>query len=101
IPQIIGRIKDFSISIGEPIENYGIIATKYEARNTIHNNIIKQLQREKEGPFFQTIIKQNTQTSAAAEFSDHSTLRQKWGYNENHYRAYLALTKELLEKVGE
>lgn len=100
IPQIISRIKDFSFNIGENIENYGIIATKYDARNTIHNNIIKQLEREKEGPFFKTIIKQNTQSSAAAEHSNHNTLRQKWGYNPGQYEAYYALTKELLEKVG-
>lgn len=100
IPQVISRIKDFSFNIGENIENYGIIATKYDARNTIHNNIIKQLEREKEGPFFKTMIKQNTQSSAAAEHSQHNTLRQKWGYNPGQYEAYYALTKELLEKVG-
>jgi len=100
IPQIISRVKDFSFNIDKEIENYGIIATKYDARNTIHNNIIKQLEREKDGPFFKTIIKQNTQSSAAAEHSQHNTMRQKWGYSPGQYEAYLALTNELLEKVG-
>jgi len=99
IPQIISRINDFSMNVGNRIENYGILATKYDSRNTIHNNIIRQLGREKEGPFFETIIKQNTQSSAAAEHSNHNTLRQKWGY-QGQYDAYLSLTKELLEKVG-
>ncbi len=100
IPQIISRVKDFSSNIDKDIENYGIIATKYDARNTIHNNIIKQLEREKDGPFFKTIIRQNTQSSAAAEHSQHNTLRQKWGYSPGQYETYLSLTNELLEKVG-
>lgn len=100
IPQIVTRIRDFSQNIGETIENYGIIATKVDSRNTIHNNIMRQLQKEKDGPFFKTTIRQNTQSSAAAEYStDRNTLRQKWGY-QGQYVDYLALTKELKEKVG-
>lgn len=98
IPQIVSRIEDFSHSIGEKIANYGIIATKVEVRNRIHENILKQLAREKDGPFFKALIKQNSDASGAAEHTDRNTLKQKWGYR-GQYDAYYSLTKELIERV--
>jgi len=99
IPQIVSRIEDFSHNIGENIDNFGIIATKVDARNTIHNNIMRQLKKKKDGPFFNAIIRQTTQSSAAAEYNtDRNTLRQKWGY-QGQYDDYLSLTSELIERV--
>lgn len=98
IPQIVNRIEDFSHSTGDRITNFGIIATKVELRNRIHENMLKQLARGKDGPFFNTVIKQNSDASGAAEYNERNTLKQKWGYR-GQFESYYSLTKELIERV--
>jgi chromosome partitioning protein len=39
IPQIVTRVGDFSKAISEEIEPLGIVATKYQANSTVHNNV--------------------------------------------------------------
>jgi chromosome partitioning protein len=81
IPQIVTRIRDFSEAISEEIEPMGIVATKYQANSTVHNNVLKQLRDDKDGPIvMNTIIRQANQVAAAAEFQTYSrTLKQKYG----------------------
>ncbi|MFC5081797.1 AAA family ATPase [Microvirga arabica] len=81
IPQIVTRIRDFSQAISEKIEPIGIIATKYQANSTVHNNVLKQLQDDADVPIvMDTIIRQANQVAAAAEFQNYPrTLKQKYG----------------------
>jgi chromosome partitioning protein len=81
IPQIVTRIKEFSDAISETIEPIGIVATKYQANSTVHNNVLKQLQDDAVLPVvMNTIIRQANQVAAAAEFLPYSrTIRQKYG----------------------
>ena len=105
IPQITRRIRDFSEEIAEDIEALGIVVTKYDCRSTVHKNMEKQLRQnhvadpKKWPPVFDTIIPQANQSAAAAEYSGHSTLKQKWGYQGLHERVS-ALAKEILTKLG-
>lgn len=81
IPQIITRISDFSEAISETIEPVGIVATKYQANSTVHNNVLKQLREDADLPdVMDTIIRQANAVAAAAEFQTYSrTLKQKYG----------------------
>lgn len=81
IPQIITRISDFSEAISETIEPVGIVATKYQANSTVHNNVLKQL-REDADPSRRNGHHHSPSESvaAAAEFQTYSrTLKQKYG----------------------
>jgi chromosome partitioning protein len=80
IPQIVGRIAEFSDAIGEEIAPIGIVATKFQANSTVHNNVLKQLQNDKNLPaVMSTIIRQGNAVAAAAEFVPHSrTIKQKY-----------------------
>ncbi|BDV36567.1 chromosome partitioning protein ParA (plasmid) [Methylocystis iwaonis] len=81
IPQITTRIRDFSEAISETIEPVGIVATKYQANSTVHNNVLKQLREDADLPdVMDTIIRQANAVAAAAEFQMYSrTLKQKYG----------------------
>lgn len=99
IPQIVSRIRLFSKAIAETIEPIGIIITKYQENSTVHRNTLKQLRRSsKLPPVFKTIIPLANQFSAAAEYTGHSTIKQKWGYN-NLAEKFHDLAEEILDKL--
>ncbi|MEA3034054.1 MAG: chromosome partitioning protein [Sphingomonadales bacterium] len=81
IPQIVTRVKEFSEAISEVIEPIGIVATKYQANSTVHNNVLKQLQDDLDLPVvMDTVIRQANQVAAAAEFLPYPrTIKQKYG----------------------
>lgn len=99
IPQIVERVGDFAQEIGEPIEAYGILATKYQGNSTVHETQMRLLRRQQDAPVFDTIIRQTNELSAAAEFKQVSTLRQKWGYREG-FPAYSRFVDELVARVA-
>ena len=96
IPQIISRTSAFSQNIGEPIEPYGILISKYDSRSPLHDRTIKRLREDKSPIVFKNVIPQRTATAEAAEFTDVNTLRQKYGY-EGQYDRFYELCKELME----
>lgn len=100
IPQIVTRIKSFADSIGEPIEPYGIVVTKYQSNSSLHNRTLKQLRddRAKYPPVFETVVPQANQIAESAEFTPINTLRQKYGYG-GRYDTIHALTQEVMEAV--
>lgn len=104
IPQIVGRVNEFSKEIAEPIVPYGIVISKYQAGSNVHVNTVKQLkqrhstQPEKWPPVFETIIPQANQFAGAAEYAGHSTFKQKWGYGGLAER-FIDLAKEVLTAV--
>ena len=99
IPQIISRIKQFSETIAEPIDAYGIVISKYRAQSTVHQNVLKSMKHHSDAPIFDTLIPENNQIAGAAEYKPVSTLRQKWGY-KGQFDYYKKLTKEIMEKSG-
>jgi chromosome partitioning protein len=94
IPQIVTRVNDFSNIIGENIEPLGVVISKYRAQATVHNNIVAILQEERDAPVFKTVIPENNQIAASAEFVKKGTLRQKYGY-AGQFDAYYELTQEI------
>ena len=100
IPQIVTRIKSFADSIGEPVEPYGIVVTKYQSNSSLHNRTLKQLRedRVKYPHVFSTVIPQANQIAESAEFTPVNTLRQKYGYG-GRYDTIHALTDEVMKVV--
>lgn len=99
IPQILQRVQGFAEDIGERIEPYGIVISKYRSI-TLHNRTIERLRDDKDMPrVFRTVIPESASIAGGAEYGELGTLRQRWGY-QGQYDAYVDVTKELLEVVG-
>lgn len=98
IKQIIDRVREFSETIGQRIEPLGIVITKYRAQSSVHTNQLHILKKGKDAPLFDTVVPENSEIAAAAEYKPVSTMRQKWGYR-GQFDIYRALTKEILERV--
>lgn len=96
IPQIIKRVKQFSDSIGETIECFGILATKVRGQSTVHDRTLMELKKGKDAPLFETIFYENNQMSEAAEYRDFNTLRQKWGY-QGQYERFERFAEEVIK----
>lgn len=99
IPQIVRRVRLFSDRIGEPIEALGILATKYQDQMPTHRTRLQRLKEQHDAPVFETKIPQSDKVSAAAEYREVGTFRQKWGYGERHFDAFKALAQEIMDKV--
>lgn len=99
IDQIVTRVADFAREIHEPIEPLGILATKFQVQQSVHTNQLRRLRASGRIPVFETTIPQTNEVSAAPEFQQISTLRQKWGSRVG-YPAYLAFVDELLTRVA-
>lgn len=96
IPQIVKRVKAFADEIGEPIEPLGIIISKYRAQLRLHANTVRRLRSSGDAPVFNTIVPENGHIAEAAEFTQLSTLRQKYGY-QGEFDTYKALTQEIMK----
>jgi len=101
IPQIVSRVRAFADNIGEPIEPYGIVVSKYQGNAPLHSRTLKRLQedRDKYPPIFTTVIPQADAIAAAAEFTPVNTLRQKYNYG-GRYDLFCNLAKEIMEVAG-
>jgi chromosome partitioning protein len=99
IPQIVKRVGQFSDTIADDIEAYGIVISKYREQSTTHNTTLREMRRKSDAPLFKTIIPENDKAADAAEYKPVSTLRQKWGYR-GQFDLYMALTKEIMERAG-
>jgi chromosome partitioning protein len=98
IPQIVKRVGDFSDAAGHSIEPMGILATKYRAQSSVHNQQLSLLKQGKDAPLLNTVVPENSEIAGAAEFRQASTLRQKWGYR-GQFDIYRSLAKEVIESV--
>lgn len=101
IPQIMSRISAFAGNIGEPIERYGIVVSKYQGNSPLHGRILKHLREDKDKypMVFKTIIPQADAIASAAEFTRVNTLRQKYNYG-GRYDLFRELCRELMEVAG-
>lgn len=101
IPQIVSRVRLFADNIGEEIDPLGIIVSKYRTQSTVHNAVHRRLLADDDLPVvFETIIPENNDIAASAEYKQTGTLRQKYGYR-GQFDAYRALTEEIMEAAGE
>ena len=98
IPQIVSRVDGFAKNISEVIEPLGVVISKYRAQSTVHQNVLARLQAADDPHVFETIIPENNQIAASAEFLPVSTLRQKYGY-QGQFDAYLGLAREIVATV--
>ncbi|TAM79775.1 MAG: ParA family protein [Acidobacteria bacterium] len=99
IPQIVKRVKDFAKEIGESLEPYGIIISKYRSQLRLHTNTLRRLRNNGDAPVFDTVIPESGHIAEAAEFTKLNTLRQKYGY-QGQFDTYKALTREILKAVA-
>jgi chromosome partitioning protein len=100
IPQIVSRVAGFATELGEPIEPYGILISKFRAASTVHTTMEARLRQKADPPVFETVIPESNQISAAAEYGELGTLRQRYGY-QGQFDAYRSLTKEFMAVVGD
>jgi chromosome partitioning protein len=101
IPQIQSRVRAFADNLGEEIHELGIIITKYRAASNVHNATIKRLEGDENLPVvFETRIPEGNAIAASAEFSETSTLRQKYSY-QGGYEVFRELAKEFVQAVEE
>jgi len=98
IPQIVSRVAGFAKDISETIEPFGIIISKYRAQSTVHQNVLGRLRAKNDPHVFETVIPENNQIAASAEFLPVSTLRQKYGY-QGQFDAYSGLAREVVAAV--
>jgi chromosome partitioning protein len=103
IPQIQRRVSEFSSSLGEgEISEIGLVITKYRAASTVHRNTIDRLQDDRKLPrLLEPWIPEANDIAASADSMDRGTLRQKYGYGQDKFDAFRALTKEFIDLVGE
>jgi len=100
IPQIVTRIKGFADSIGEPVDPYGIVVSKYQSNSSLHNRTMRSLRDDSKYPHvFSTIVPQANAVAESAEFAPVNTLRQKYQYRDR-YDQFFSLTKEIMEAVN-
>ena len=94
IPQIVNRVTDYAKAIGEKIIPLGIVVTKMRPQSSLHKRTLENLKEEKDAPLFKTIFLENNQMAEAAEYIEHNTLRQKWGY-QGQYEKFSDFTEEV------
>jgi chromosome partitioning protein len=99
IPQIVKRVKDFAGEIGETLEPFGIVISKYRTQLKLHTNTLRRLKSSGDAPVFDTIVPESGQIAEAAEFTTLNTLRQKYGY-QGQFDSYRALTQEIMKAVA-
>jgi len=99
IPQIQSRVKAFADNLGEPIEELGIVVTKYRAASTVHRNTVDRLTEDVRLPeVFETLIPEANAIAAGVEHAVTSTLKQKYAY-QGGYEAFSSLAREFVETV--
>jgi len=98
IPQIVSRVAGFARTISESIEPLGIVISKFRAQSTVHHNVLDRLRADDDPHVFDTIVPENNQIAASAEFLPVSTLRQKYGY-QGQFAAYNSLAGEIMAAV--
>jgi chromosome partitioning protein len=100
IPQILRRVESFGDELGQTIEPYGIVVSKYRAQSTEHRNHVEALRRGRSGypDVLDSLIPETNELSAAAAAVKRSTVRQRWGYQQG-YQALAALAAELVSLI--
>lgn len=102
IPQILTRVQEFAVAIGETIDPLGIIVTKFQANSTVHKTVLRELSANDSLPIvFDTKIKQTNTASAAAEYVPYKrTLRQKYGPDPNGLAStFIDLAEEIWDEL--
>lgn len=80
IPPVQSHIRHLSREWSTPIEELGVVITKYRRSSTVHQRILEDLRENRTLPrLFPTRIPESNQIAAAAEFTDFGSLRQKYG----------------------
>jgi chromosome partitioning protein len=67
-------------SIGEAIEPFGIVVSKYQGNSSLHERTLKHLRKDHRYPnVFETVIPQANAIAESAEFTPINTLRRRRG----------------------
>jgi chromosome partitioning protein len=105
IPQIVNRIDRFTDEIGKQIVSMGILATK-QRQIGIHLRTLERLRNDAGKPIsntnmlyprvFNTTFLERAETAEAAEYINHQTLKQKWGYRGS-YESFYTFAQEFMD----
>ncbi len=105
--QIVSSISAFAEDVNRTIRPLGIVATKVNGHNTLHERVRKSLQEGrlfagkdtdlKQPPLFMNYVKEATDMARGADFTANIvTLKHKYGATNTD--PLIGLTKEILEK---
>lgn len=101
IPQIRNRAGAFAQNIGESIEPFGVIISKYREQSVLHQEQLARLRaNEADLHVFKTVIPERSSTAMAVEYAPRQTFRQRYGYDGN-FDVYDSLATELRDLVGQ
>lgn len=99
IPQIMTRVARFADGLADrEIVPLGTVINMYRTGTTVHENTLSALRRDakigKVPPLFSSFIPYGDKVAGAAEPTEVSTLRQRWGY-QGHFDQLKALAREV------
>lgn len=96
IPSVQHHIRHLADEWGAPIEELGVVITKYRRSSAVHRKVLDDLSRNHALPrLFPTRIPESNQIAAAAEYADFGGLRQKYGTG-GQFLALRELTADFL-----
>lgn len=96
IPPVQGHIRHLATEWSAPIEELGVVITKYRSSSAVHRQVLDSLRENRSLPrLFPTRIPESNQIAAAAEFTDFGSLRQKYGAG-GQFLALRELTADFL-----
>ncbi len=80
IPPVQAHLRHLAGRWGAPLEELGVVVTKYRRSSTVHRATLEILQANRTLPrLFPTRIPDSNQIAAAAAFTDFGSLRRKYG----------------------
>ncbi|MBO0853644.1 MAG: ParA family protein [Nocardia sp.] len=97
IPPVQGHVRRLATTWGAPLEEVGVVVTKYRRSSAVHRTTLEALQANRTLPrLFPTRIPDSNQIAAAAAHTDFGSLRRKYGTG-GQFLALRELTGDFLE----
>lgn len=97
IPPVQAHLRHLATRWGAPLEEVGVVVTKYRRSSAVHRTTLEILQANRTLPrLFPTRIPDSNQIAAAAAFTDFGSLRRKYGPG-GQFLALRELTADFLE----
>ncbi|MBF6276946.1 chromosome partitioning protein [Nocardia nova] len=96
IPPVQAHLRHLAARWGDPLEELGVVVTKYRRSSAVHRTTLEILQANRTLPrLFPTRIPDSNQIAAAAAFTDFGSLRRKYGTG-GQFLALRELTADFL-----
>jgi chromosome partitioning protein len=95
--QLLDVIQRVRKGLNTDLELLGVIATMYDSRTTLAENVYQELQKHFGNKLFETVIPRNVRLAEAPSFGKTIVEHDKWSKGA---RAYKQLAKELIKRMA-